>query len=110
MVRQEILQHFSIAPEKLQVIYSGVDTKRFYPQVIRDRDAVRQKYGIPGVVPVFLMVGLGFVRKGLAVALRALADVPGVHLMVVGKDKLMGRFLKLANRSVLADRVHFAGV
>ena len=41
MVRDEILDRFNIAPEKLVVIYNGVDTEVFNPSVKISRNKIR---------------------------------------------------------------------
>ena len=111
MVRDEILQHFNIAPEKLRVIYSGVDTETFHPGLkTQHRSALRQHYAIPQDAPLFLFVGSGFERKGLHALLQAMAQLP-VHcnLMVVGKDKAADRYRKMAMQLGIDTRIHFVG-
>ena len=111
MVKEEIHHHFGVAEDKLHVIYSGVDTSAFHPELrTRHRRAVRERLGIPAEAPVFLHVGSGFERKGIARLLEALARLPGaVHALIVGKDKHLERFRRLTDRLGLAGRVHFTG-
>ena len=118
MVRDDILRHFDVDPEKLHVIYSGVDAQKFSPTG-RDefRAQQRAKLKIPQSAPVALFVGSGFERKGLATFLRSLADagragaVPGEswYGLVVGKDKNVGRYQALARRLGIDHRVIFTG-
>lgn len=109
MVRDEILAHFPIAPEKLHVIYSGVDLDRFRPATPEEKRAARERLGLPPGQPLFAFVGSGFARKGLAAALGAAARVAGVALAVVGRDRHEARYRRLAARLGVAGRVHFAG-
>lgn len=109
MVKEEIKQHFGLPEERLRVIYNGVDTARFGLELKRHRAEVRSRYGVANDACLFLFVGSGFERKGLAGAMDALARVPGAHLMVVGRDKKLRKFQAHAFKSAVADRVHFAG-
>jgi UDP-glucose:(heptosyl)LPS alpha-1,3-glucosyltransferase len=112
MVRDEIQQSFRIDPEKLHVIYNGVDTEHFHP---RERDALRgpmrAELGAHPRDTVFLFVGSGYARKGLAAAIDALAATGNKHLWlaVVGRDREAGRFLARAARAGVGDRVRFLG-
>jgi len=110
MVLQEILDHFRIDASKLRLVYNGVDTKRFHPRLRSHRAAVRTELGIPGEATVFLFVGSGFERKGLMQAMEAVTEVPGAHLVVVGKDKALGRYRRLGQQLGLGPRVHLLGV
>jgi UDP-glucose:(heptosyl)LPS alpha-1,3-glucosyltransferase len=90
MVREEIRRGFRVAPEKLHVIYNGVDLEHFHPRH-RDRlrGAARAEIGCQPRDTVFLFVGSGFSRKGLDAAIAAVAQTPH-WLAVVGKDRYRG--------------------
>ncbi|MBF0260375.1 MAG: glycosyltransferase family 4 protein [Magnetococcales bacterium] len=111
MVREEILSRFRIAPEKLVVIYSGVDLTRFHPETRRrERAVARAAWGIAPDETLLLFVGSGFERKGVPALLAALARLdPGTRLVVVGRDKAQGRMEALARRLGVAERVIFTG-
>jgi UDP-glucose:(heptosyl)LPS alpha-1,3-glucosyltransferase len=111
MVREEILAHFAIAPEKLHVIYNAVDTERFSPALAEHRREIRARYGIPDDAVLYLLVGSGYARKGVAAAIAALARLPeNAHLLVVGKDKHAARYQAQAQElGDAGQRIHFAG-
>lgn len=111
MVKEEIMRHFGVAQDKLHVIYSGVDLEAFHPRLKEmHRQAVRARLGIPVDSTLFLFVGSGFERKGLAAALRALAHLPDTaHLSIVGHDRHARRYEHLAAQLGLARRAHFLG-
>ncbi len=111
MVAEEIRRDYGLAADKIHVIYSGVDTVAYHPNLkARHRVALRERYGIPQDAPLFLYVGSGFERKGLAALLQAFAQLPPqAHLLIVGKDKKEKRFQTLAARLGLTQRAHFAG-
>jgi UDP-glucose:(heptosyl)LPS alpha-1,3-glucosyltransferase len=90
MVRDEIQRGFRIAPEKLHVIYNGVDLEHFHPRHReRLRGAARAEIGCSQRDMVFLFVGSGFSRKGLDAAIAAVQETP-FWLAVVGKDEYKG--------------------
>ncbi len=109
MVRDEIKRHFGLADDRLHVIYSGVDTAAYHPDLKRERAAVRASLGIAPVAPLFLFVGSGFERKGLPAALRALAQLPAAHLLVIGRDRRVARYQALAEKFGLSGRAQFLG-
>jgi UDP-glucose:(heptosyl)LPS alpha-1,3-glucosyltransferase len=112
MVRNEILRHYDIAEDKLNVIYNGVDLEEFNPARRETwRYGMRAKFGIPDNMLALLHVGSGFERKGVAVLLRAVARAPvACHLIVVGGDKHEARYRRLAVKLGIEARVHFLGV
>ncbi|WP_305856246.1 glycosyltransferase family 4 protein [Balneatrix alpica] len=111
MVRQDILRHFRIAPDKLRLIYNGVDRQRFHPGHRQAGQTIRRQLGIPPQAHSLLFVGSGFMRKGLQTLLEALPLLERhYHLIVVGKDKQQRQYQQWCQRQGLASRVHFVGV
>jgi len=112
MVREEILRGFRIAPEKLHVIYSGVDLDQFNPGAAPAwRGSTRQEIGCGPRDTVFLFVGSGFERKGLDTAIESLAyaNSQAFWLVVVGRDRDAARYEAQARRAGVAARVRFVG-
>jgi UDP-glucose:(heptosyl)LPS alpha-1,3-glucosyltransferase len=110
MVKDEILERFAVPDERLFVIYNAVDCEIFSPQLKEHRAPVRAKLGVPDDATVFLLVGSGYVRKGVAQAIAALARLPGdTYLFVVGRDKARGRYKRLAEELGVASRVALPG-
>jgi UDP-glucose:(heptosyl)LPS alpha-1,3-glucosyltransferase len=110
MVRDEIHERFGLSLEKLPVIYNAVDSDVFSPELRQHRAAVRQKLGVPDSATVFLLVGSGYVRKGVATAIQALSRLPGdTYLVVVGRDKSGRRYKRLAQQLGIARRVALLG-
>ncbi|MBF0096431.1 MAG: glycosyltransferase family 4 protein [Magnetococcales bacterium] len=111
MVQREIQDCFAVAPEKLHVIYSGVDAERFHPQLAqRWRQEVRQQWSIAEKQIVLLLVGSGFERKGVPIALQALARLPQqFSLLVVGQDRALSAMQRQAERLGVAERLRLTG-
>src|SRR4051812_39769166 len=110
MVSEEIRRGFRIAPEKLHVVYNGVDLEYFHPRK-RDelRGPTRAELGCQPRDTLFLFVGAGFARKGLAAAIEAmkLAAHSSFWLIIVGTDRESHRFA--AQAASLGQRVRFLG-
>ncbi len=112
MVREEIRQRFGLAPQKLHVIYNGVDLEYFHP---RHRAALRAQaraeLQVAAGETLFVFVGSGFARKGLDAAIGALAGCGEARyrLAVAGADRHAARFAALAAARGLGERVRLLG-
>jgi len=112
MVREEIQRRFGLAPQKLHVIYNGVDLEHFHP---RHRGALRAQtradLGVAAGETLFVFVGSGFARKGLDAAISALAGCGKApfRLVVAGSDRHAARFASLAAAAGLGERVRLLG-
>ena len=112
MVKDEIQRSFRVAPEKLHVIYNGVELAHFHPRHREAlRGAARAGLGCHTRDTLFLLVGSGFARKGLGAAIDALAATANASLwlLVVGKDGEQARFEAQARARGVAARVRFLG-
>jgi UDP-glucose:(heptosyl)LPS alpha-1,3-glucosyltransferase len=110
MVRDEIRDRFGFPEERMHVIYNAVDSAAFSPELRQHRAAIRGKLGVPEEATVFLQVGSGYARKGVATAITALARLPGdTYLFIAGRDKSRRRYKVLAQRLGVAHRVAFLG-
>jgi teichuronic acid biosynthesis glycosyltransferase TuaC len=90
---------------KVSVVEHGVDLKLFSPPA--DRVGLRRKLGI--AAPTILSVGHLIDRKGHDFAIRALADLPDVRLMIAGDGPREASLRALANTLGVAGRVDFLG-
>jgi UDP-glucose:(heptosyl)LPS alpha-1,3-glucosyltransferase len=110
MVRDEIKARFHLHDERLPVIYSAVDSVAFHPGLREHRERVRARYKIPAEATLFLLVGSGYERKGVATAIAALAALPeSAYLMVVGREKRINRYKRLARKLGVRERIAFVG-
>jgi glycosyltransferase involved in cell wall biosynthesis len=98
-IRAVALARAPWAARKTRVVYDGVDTERFAPP----RDAAR------GDRFTFAVVGRLEPRKGVDLAIEALARVPGVGLEIVGDGEERAALERLAGLCGVADRVVFHG-
>ncbi len=110
MVREDIRTRFALPDDRLPVVYNAVDSDSFSPALRAHRDPMRKMLGIPQEATVFLLVGSGYVRKGVAAALTALSRLPdSAYLLVVGYDKARLHYKRLARQLGIASRVSLVG-
>ncbi|BCL38074.1 glycosyltransferase family 4 protein [Nostoc sp. MS1] len=101
----EDLQAIGVAPEKIRVIVNGVDLQEFSP-----RNTERTSWNLPTGVPLALFAGdIRISRKNLDTVLKALVQVPDLHLAVAGITE-GSPYLQLAEALGLSERVHFLGL
>ncbi|MGY1805956.1 glycosyltransferase [Blastococcus sp. SYSU D00669] len=102
------LRRLGLARDRASIVPCGVDTSVFTPKgPVADR----------GARPRLLVLGRLVERKGQEDAVRALADVPGAELVVVGgppadrlgEDAEVQRLRAVAERVGVADRLVFTG-
>lgn len=111
IIRDDIMRRFGLPKERLPVIYNGIDTSAFHPDLaLQHRTLMRRRWKIPPDVPLLLFVGSGFERKGVGRVLDVLAGVPQAYALIVGDDRHVARYQAQARRLALGSRVHFAGV
>jgi len=113
LVKRQAMCHYGVPEERIAVVYPGVDTTRFNPDVRRRwRDSVRQQLGIGEHDLVFMFASNNFKRKGLDIILRALAAVSNgalpVKLLVVGAGRI-GHFRRMAQGWGVSNRTIFVG-
>jgi glycosyltransferase involved in cell wall biosynthesis len=90
--------------QKIAVHYAGIDLDRFRPA---DKAAAKARLGLSG--PLLVSVGHLVPVKGQALAIAALAGVPGATLVVAGDGPERARLEAEARRAGVAERVRFAG-
>ncbi len=105
--KAEIESLYATAPERVSLIYNGVDLSRFHPDNReRLREDSRAALGIRGDAWVILFVGSGFERKGLGPLLLAVSRLEDARCRLVVAGRGDGRsYRALAGRLGVGDRV-----
>lgn len=75
-----------------------------------DRAALAREWGIPSDRPLAIAVGRLVPVKNHELAIRALAEVDGATLAIVGEGPLRDDLLRVAKAAGVEDRVVFAGL
>ena len=110
LVREQIL-HFYPETEatKIHVVYNGVPI----PEHIDKSEAKKslaEEFGFDPSLPVILFVGSGFERKGVREFLQTVAALKHpFQAIIVGKEKRIQRYKRLAEELKISDRVLFTG-
>jgi len=101
--RDKMVKVFDIPPEKIDVIYCGVDMQTFDDVMVKD------KYPEPTLCTVCRLVHYKRVQDVLR-AMALLSDShPTLRYKIVGRGKFEGQLNKLARELGLTDRVEFLG-
>ncbi|MBW1847353.1 MAG: glycosyltransferase family 4 protein [Deltaproteobacteria bacterium] len=112
MVKEQIVQRYNLPPEKIEVVYSGVNHEHLNPSFKEEKSRFKKQLGLPQNTLTLLFIGNGFARKGLQYLIEAFGSLPSqlpIILLVVGKDKHEERYQHLAQTLGCAHCVHFLG-
>jgi len=109
MVKNDIVRNYSISPDKIVVIYNGVDTERFKPAGDEQKNLLRSEYRIKED-NVVLFVGADFKRKGIAALLKAFSmlDLKETRLIIAGKAA-KPEYIAMAEKLGISKKVTFWG-
>jgi starch synthase len=81
MARDVLASYPDLDPERVQVVYNGIDSQFYSPVEATD---VLERYGVDPAEPYAVFVGRITRQKGLAHLLRAAKDVPGQLVLCAG--------------------------
>jgi glycosyltransferase involved in cell wall biosynthesis len=102
-LRQEMIA-LGMPGERITVHHTGVDQSAFRPA---DRAAAKAVLGIEG--PLAITIGYLIPRKGQALTIDAMAELPDAHLLIVGQGPDQAALeAQIATRG-LQGRVHLIG-
>jgi glycosyltransferase involved in cell wall biosynthesis len=98
----------------MSVVHNGIDAAAFMQVDAHDIPALRRRLGLPQTAWLAGLFGRLAAWKGQHVAIDALAQLPHVHLVLVGgalfgEDAYAASLRDQAQRLGVAERVHFAG-
>ena len=100
MVKRDILKHYQLPEDRVEVVYNGVRLDRFHPDNRnRFRSEMRKRFKISDGEVVVLFVGSGFERKGLEYLVKAVQylERKNWRLVLVGKGN-WERYLNFASK------------
>ena len=110
--KQCLVKHLGISPEKISVVYNGIDHEMFRPLTVSG--GIREKYHLPPERRYLIYVGSEDPRKNLIALIGALAKVrnelPNVELIKVGRAHFKHereRLIKLAEQLGVRTAIHF---
>ena len=106
------LAELGLSQAKIIRLPNGADCDRFTPATARERAALREKLGLHPDVFTLVCAGKIGDRKGQMVAIEAIANMPGVQLLLAGPFEdgaTEATFRDAVSRLGLADHVRFTG-
>lgn len=99
---------YRVPGERIRVIPRGVPAEHFSPASAGERAASREQLGLDPDAEVVIYLGALSPEKNPAGAIRAVAQLPGVWLLLVGDGRLRTELENLAER-LLPGRARFLG-
>lgn len=87
------------------VVHNGID---FMPSPLRPEQS-RASFSLPINVPLVVTIGRLAEQKNQAVLIRALLELPHIHLAIAGDGELRHKLQTIVKQFGLHDRVHFLG-
>ena len=111
-VREHLVKDFNIKPDRVFLVYNGVDSNRFAAGIGDDeKGTLRNSLGLDRY-PVIGSVSRLSPVKGLRYLLFAMKDIlreePGAHLLLVGEGPSKEYLMELARRLGIENSVFFA--
>lgn len=109
--KRDILANYPVDPDRVTVLYNGVDVQRFDPAQRAEYNlTVRSQWQIPADAKLVLFVGSGFQRKGLDRLIELWRDrrFAEIYLLVVGHDARLARYRAMAEAAA-PGRIIFTG-
>lgn len=102
--KRDIISHYGIEPEKIEVVYQGCFPIFKEPVDTLKKEEVKKKYNLP---PEFILsVGSIEERKNILLIVKALKSVPNIHFVSIGKKREYAeKVLAYASQHGLSDRV-----
>lgn len=110
MVRDSLITHVGVAPDRIAIIRPGVDADEFRPRRSGEADRLRAELSLPEETFLIFFVGeIWTRRKNLDLTLRALAQLDGECRLVVAGATEGSPYPDIAREMGIAERVHFLG-
>ena len=109
MVREQIIDTYNINPNKIDVIYSGIELKEF--DYKKSFDKLSKEFLISTNQPVLLFVGSGFKRKGAEEFLQIISKLKTTNIkaFMIGKEKNIKYYQNLSKELNIDSQVEFTG-
>jgi glycosyltransferase involved in cell wall biosynthesis len=97
----------NLPESRFETIFNGIELDQFAP--VEDKRAARIVLALPTDGPLIAMVGVMRPGKGQGVAIDAMQELAGMHLLLVGDGKPPYRDELEARARDLGERVYFLG-
>ena len=112
MVRGHMKEFYNVPDSRIELIYNGIDTKRFEPSSDEEKLAMKKKLGLPLDKVIYSVVAHNFRLKGIREIIESAALVkknnPDFLIVVAGYGK-QEPFLKQAEKAGVKENIQFLG-
>ncbi len=102
-------EHLGVGEDRIRVVPKGIDVAAHRPPGPDEIRAARRRWELPEGRPVVVWIGALTDEKDPLTAVGMLAELPGVHLLVVGAGPLRALLDSHAERLGVAGRIRFTG-
>lgn len=110
-IKDELKNIYNVSEEKIEVIYNGVDIKKFYP-LQAGKEEVKNYFGIPPETFVVLYIGRLAERKNITLiidAMEKLTDNEKIVAVIAGKGHMYKILQNTINDRKLCSKVKLLG-
>lgn len=113
LCKQQACEYYRVPEDRIEVIYNGVDCKRFNPALRETyRSELRKQLSIDNHETVLLFVSRNYKRKGLITLIKSISLMENkaapLKVLVVGRGNPKP-FKRLADRLGVTDKLLFVG-
>lgn len=113
-VKRTLVNSYQMSANRIEVIYNGVNLRRFSPENSADRSLLRSESALPPNSLVVTCVAALIPQKGVSDLLIAaqliLKQQPNVFFVIVGEGPLLVDLREQAKRLDIRDNVRFTGL
>ena len=109
MVKEQIIDTYNINPNKINVIYNGIEFKGF--DYKKSFDRLSKEFLINKNQSIVLFVGSGFKRKGVKEFLQIISKLKtkDIKAFIIGKEKNLKYYQNLSKELNIGSQVIFTG-
>jgi UDP-glucose:(heptosyl)LPS alpha-1,3-glucosyltransferase len=109
MVREQIIDTYNINPNKIDVIYNGIELKEI--DFKKSFNKLSKEFSISKNQSILLFVGSGFKRKGAAEFLQIISKLKtkDIKAFIIGKEKNIKYYQYLSKELNIDSQVEFTG-
>jgi UDP-glucose:(heptosyl)LPS alpha-1,3-glucosyltransferase len=109
MVKEQIIDTYNINPNKINVIYNGIELKEF--DYKKSFDKLSKEFLINKNQSILLFVGSGFKRKGVKQFLQIISKLKtkDIKAFIIGKEKNLKYYQNLSKELNIGSQVIFTG-
>ena len=112
-ITDELISTYNLPPQRLVTLRNGIDTRRFSPCTVEQKQLMRSRLGLPENAYVFGTLGRVVTDKNYGLLVRAFSNLASkfdqAHLVIVGDGDKLEEIRKLVDSLELKERVSLPG-